>query len=322
MSHLKRIVSVAALWIVLILSAQAEKVTYIYTDPQGTPLAEADASGNVTATFDYRPFGLQELGSPIPGPGYTGHITDADIGLVYMQARYYDPLMGRFISVDPAPSEAEGDLNRYAYGRNNPVRFTDPDGRQAVDAADPVKFSQRTSPTALMMLFCMCDPDYRAPPGSGEVQSVSTPFEGLLAGGMVRGGRLTMRGIGLLRAGGAGIAEQAATRVEIPGGKFDYLFGRVASNTHNAGRSNQLAHVMKRLGVPDTAAGRQLLADHLTSAVNAEGNVTRTFSNQFGNFEVRESLFMGPSGKAAKFESTFKVLDDGTRRLTTIIPYN
>jgi uncharacterized protein RhaS with RHS repeats len=32
-------------------------VTYVYTDPQGTPLAETDANGNITATFDYTPYG-------------------------------------------------------------------------------------------------------------------------------------------------------------------------------------------------------------------------------------------------------------------------
>lgn len=118
------------------------------------------------------------------------------------------------------------------------------------------------------------------------------------------------------RAGGAG---GAAKGLEIAPGKFDYLFGRVSSNTHNAARSNQLALEMKRLGVPDTAAGRQMLSEHLALSAKAEGNVARTFSNQYGNFEVRESLFMGPSGKAAKFESTFQVLNDGTRRLSTVI---
>ena len=36
------------------------------------------------------------------GPGYTGHVTDAATGLVYMQQRYYDPMIGqRLLSVDP-----------------------------------------------------------------------------------------------------------------------------------------------------------------------------------------------------------------------------
>jgi len=65
-----------------------------------------------------------------------------------------------------------------------------------------------------------------------------------------------------------------------------------------------------------------MLTEHLALSVKAEGNVAHTFSNEYGNFEVRESFFMGPSGKAAKFESTFQVLEDGTRRLSTIIPFH
>jgi hypothetical protein len=91
-----------------------------------------------------------------------------------------------------------------------------------------------------------------------------------------------------------------AKGIEIAPGKFDYLFGRVASNSHNAARSNQLALEMKRLGVPDNAAGRQMLTDHLALSAKTEGNVINTFSNQYGKFEVKESLFVGPSGKAAR----------------------
>lgn len=113
-------------------------VTYVYTDPQGTPLAEADASGNITATFDYTPYGSQALGSPPNGPGYTGHVNDPDTGLVYMQARYYDPATGRFLSVDPvAPQPGNGfNFNRYAYVNNNPIRNTDPTGKIIQIAGD------------------------------------------------------------------------------------------------------------------------------------------------------------------------------------------
>lgn len=48
------LICVAVFWLLAPRLSWAGKVTYIYTDPQGTPLAEADASGNITATFDYR----------------------------------------------------------------------------------------------------------------------------------------------------------------------------------------------------------------------------------------------------------------------------
>lgn len=105
-------------------------MTYVYTDPQGTPLAEADVNGNITATFDYAPYGSQALGTAPNGPGYTGHVNDPDTGLVYMQARYYDPSTGKFLSVDPVVPRL-GDVfnfNRYAYANNNPVTNIDATG--------------------------------------------------------------------------------------------------------------------------------------------------------------------------------------------------
>ncbi|HTV84873.1 MAG TPA: RHS repeat-associated core domain-containing protein [Dyella sp.] len=115
------------------LAQTSGTVTYVYTDPQGTPLAEADASGNITATFDYTPYGSTALGAPPNGPGYTGHVNDPETNLVYMQARYFDPATGRFLSTDPIPYDEGGinGFNRYAYGSNNPIYNTDPTGQQS-----------------------------------------------------------------------------------------------------------------------------------------------------------------------------------------------
>jgi RHS repeat-associated protein len=111
-------------------------VTYVYTDPQGTPLAETDASGNITATSEYTPYGTYApQGTTTPGaapkgPGYTGHVNDPETNLVYMQARYYDPATGHFLSIEPVSPRA-GDafnFNRYAYVNNNPIMGLDPTG--------------------------------------------------------------------------------------------------------------------------------------------------------------------------------------------------
>jgi RHS repeat-associated protein len=58
--------------------------------------------------------------------GYTGHADDAESGLTYAQARYYDPVVGRFLSPDPV--RMDDDFNLYAYVRNNPTNLTDPTG--------------------------------------------------------------------------------------------------------------------------------------------------------------------------------------------------
>jgi RHS repeat-associated protein len=115
---------------------QNDTVTYVYTDPQGTPLAEADARGNIIATYDYAPYGTIVLGKPPNGPGYTGHVDDPETNLIYMQHRYYDAATGHFISVDPvSPTEANiFNFNRYDYANDNPVRYIDPDGRTCTEA--------------------------------------------------------------------------------------------------------------------------------------------------------------------------------------------
>jgi len=114
-----------------IASAGGPTVTYIYTDGQGSPVAEADSAGNVTATFDYTPFGTTLLSTQQNAPGYTGHVADPDTSLTYMQARYYDSSIGQFLSVDPVtPSAGKVEaLGTYAYAENNPATRTDPDGR-------------------------------------------------------------------------------------------------------------------------------------------------------------------------------------------------
>jgi RHS repeat-associated protein len=62
-------------------------------------------------------------------------VTDSQTGLVYMQQRYYDEDIGRFLSVDPvvAYSNPVDAFNRYWYANNNPYRFADPDGRKIVE---------------------------------------------------------------------------------------------------------------------------------------------------------------------------------------------
>ncbi|MBT1449255.1 RHS repeat-associated core domain-containing protein, partial [Glaciecola sp. XM2] len=67
---------------------------------------------------------------------------DSDTGLVYMQARYYDPVIGRFYSNDPVgvlghvkQGSVQG-FNRYKYSYNNPLKLIDPDGRLPFDFAN------------------------------------------------------------------------------------------------------------------------------------------------------------------------------------------
>jgi RHS repeat-associated protein len=111
--------------------ARAQTVEYIHTDALGSPVAVTNASGTVIERTVYEPYGAV-INRPLTnGPGYTGHVADAVTGLNYMQQRYYDPQLGRFLSVDPVTPESStgANFNRYWYANSNPYRYIDPDGR-------------------------------------------------------------------------------------------------------------------------------------------------------------------------------------------------
>lgn len=109
----------------------AGDITYIYTDLQGTPIAEASVDGSVINIFDYAPGGKQVLGGAMNGPGYAGHVNDVESGFIYMQARYYDAEVGYFLGEDPVNPGIGNyfNFNRFSYANNNSIRYTDPDGR-------------------------------------------------------------------------------------------------------------------------------------------------------------------------------------------------
>ncbi|WP_254067303.1 RHS repeat domain-containing protein [Shewanella xiamenensis] len=114
------------------VSIQAATVRYQHTDMLGSVVSESDASGNIISRSQYEPFG-KRMGGDKEGIGYTGHLQDKDLGLTYMQARYYDPLIGRFYSNDPVGFTNVHTFNRYAYANNNPYKYMDPDGKAALN---------------------------------------------------------------------------------------------------------------------------------------------------------------------------------------------
>ncbi|MBI5270774.1 MAG: RHS repeat-associated core domain-containing protein [Burkholderiales bacterium] len=106
---------------------------YQHTDMLGSPISVTGADKAYLNKYEYEPYGLQVNGTLQDGPGYTGHVQDAATKLTYMQQRYYEPSIGRFLSIDPVTTDAKtgSNFNRYIYGNNNPYKFKDPDGRFA-----------------------------------------------------------------------------------------------------------------------------------------------------------------------------------------------
>lgn len=127
--------------------AQAQTtITYFHNDSAGTPWLATDQSGNVVWKENYHPYGTPQKNQP-SGEGnrlwFGGKPYDADTGLVYMGARYYMPLLGRFTGMDPKevnPQQIHS-FNRYAYANNNPNKYLDPDGKLAETVWDAFNIS-------------------------------------------------------------------------------------------------------------------------------------------------------------------------------------
>jgi RHS repeat-associated protein len=114
--------------------SQNSTLQYMHQDHlTGTSLVTSD-NGTVIESLKYYSFGLtRELtGSDVTDKKFTGQRLD-ETGLYFYGARYYDPLIGRFISADtivPNPSDPQS-INRYSYCLNNPLKYTDPSGHDA-----------------------------------------------------------------------------------------------------------------------------------------------------------------------------------------------
>ena len=101
-----------------------------FADAQGNTRLVIDAAGNATA-LSYDAFGL-EIGNATTNVNhrYTGEYFDQESGLYHLRARDYDPVIGRFISMDEHPGTQiiPLTLNKYLYGNADPVNHIDPSG--------------------------------------------------------------------------------------------------------------------------------------------------------------------------------------------------
>ena len=107
---------------------------YYINDHLGNTRVVLDETGNVKETYDYHPFGMT-LRENISGTQparykFTGKEQDNELGLgwYYFGARYYDPSIGRWLTVDPLANNKPW-LTPYHYCSNNPINRFDPDGK-------------------------------------------------------------------------------------------------------------------------------------------------------------------------------------------------
>lgn len=121
-----------------------DSVYFYRKDAQGNIIAILDSNGTVVVKYNYDAWGRHNItdgdGEPIMDAEHIGYLNpfryrsyyyDVETRLYYLQTRYYDPEVGRFISqddVDYAEPEVINGINLYAYCGNNPVMNVDPTG--------------------------------------------------------------------------------------------------------------------------------------------------------------------------------------------------
>ena len=122
----------------LIYNNGTTTTTYYYiTNLQGDVMYLVDTSGNEVAAYDYDPYGkvITSTGdlAEINPLRYRGYYYDSETGFYYLQSRYYDPEICRFINADSYASTGDGftGFNMFAYCNNNPVNRIDPDGHDS-----------------------------------------------------------------------------------------------------------------------------------------------------------------------------------------------
>jgi RHS repeat-associated protein len=117
-------------------SASYNTLVYLHGDHLGSVGAVTSSGGALLDMTRFLPFGGYRGSDPafLTERGFTGHrmnnTATNDLGLIYMNARYYVGSIGRFASADtlvPAQNDPQA-LNRYAYARNNPLLIVDPSG--------------------------------------------------------------------------------------------------------------------------------------------------------------------------------------------------
>jgi RHS repeat-associated protein len=120
-------VSIGGLLTAKVSGTSPSKRFWIHADHLGSVNQITNTTGTQVLRRSYRPYGEQQtvVGSHSEPRGFTGQTHDRN-GLIYLNARYLDPKLGRFVSTDPL-SGAPGliGLNEYAYANNNPINFRD-----------------------------------------------------------------------------------------------------------------------------------------------------------------------------------------------------
>ncbi len=111
---------------------------YLYNAHKDIVMLLDSVNGSIAATYDYDAFGnvLAMTGDANNNFTYGGYQYDAETGLYYLNARYYDSTTARFLTEDTYLGQRNDplSLNLYTYCSNNPIRYFDPSGHKKKDS--------------------------------------------------------------------------------------------------------------------------------------------------------------------------------------------
>jgi len=124
--------------IIGILNSAGNFIARYRYDAWGVPIAITDGNGNDVSN---NPSHIANI-NPIR---YRGYYYDVETGFYYLQTRYYDPTVGRFINADARINTSQGVLgiNMFAYCINNPVNMADHSGNKPGDLFDSMDEAAR-----------------------------------------------------------------------------------------------------------------------------------------------------------------------------------
>ena len=180
--------------------------TYLQADQLGSIRLLTAANGTVVGTASYSAYGARTRTGTATTPfGFGGQYTDAESGLIFLRARYYDPATGVFLSVDPALTSTR---SAYGYASGNPVTGSDPSG--------------------LCPFWCKVGIGVvvGAIVAVGVVCAVAEPCGAAVAGAFAGGGSLAMAGGGgLALSGGATVSVAAIGGAAAAGGAAGAVAG-------------------------------------------------------------------------------------------------
>lgn len=114
------------------------EITWILSDQLGSTVGMADEDGDLIGVLKYTAYGELRTGTSTTDYRYTGQREEAEIGLYFYVARFYDPALGRFISPDtliPDPASNQG-FDRFSYVNCNPINRSDPSGHCVDEDSD------------------------------------------------------------------------------------------------------------------------------------------------------------------------------------------